>query len=197
MRSAAVVVLLFLSMPLFAQDDTRPWERLGLSLTEWKLIQDNNMPMSKVESLLKDGIGISEYFRKPWEPLGMTESKWIAKRRLGLTNYDIEQEVHKTANDSSMQPTSPEENTFEQFDRSQETRETFGSFFLPGVIQCKRGHKGRGGVMIGLAIGSIGGTVAWSVAQKQFIPVPLLAICIPDMAWSLIDHKVYLRKKTR
>ena len=196
MRNTVFLVFLFSGF-IFGQDDSRPWERLGLSLTEWKLIKDNDMPMSKVESLLKDGIGISEYFRKPWEPIGMTESKWIAKRRSGLTNYDIEQEARYAQNDSLMMAPSIEGSTFEEYDPSRETRDVFTGFFLPGVVQCRRGDKGRGRVMITLAFGAIGGTVAWSIVRQQFMPLPMVAIGVPDMIWSLVDHKIHVRNRRR
>ena len=48
-----------------SQDDLRPWERLGLSQTEWKQVKENDVPISKVEKLLKYGIGIGEYLEKP------------------------------------------------------------------------------------------------------------------------------------
>lgn len=187
------VFLLLLQLPLFSQDDPRPWERLGLSLTEWKLITDNNMPMSKVESLLKDGIGISEYFEKPWEPLGMTEAKWIAKRRSGLTNYDIEQQVRMANNDTTMQPTPQANTAFVDFKRPEETRELASALFLPGLQQYRYNEKTRGRVMVSLAVVSVAGTVAWSIGVKQFMPIPLLVILLPDMGWSYVDHKIRLR----
>ena len=189
------MLLLLLSPPLLSQDDSKPWERLGLSLTEWKLIQDNKLPMSKVEQLLKDGIGIGEYFNRPWEQLGMSESKWIAKRRSGLTNYDIEQQVRAAHKDTSMQPTPPQANTFRELDRSRENGEQFASFFLPGYLQYRVQHRARSYIMVSLAVGSIAWCTAWSVTWKQFMPLPLLVVLIPDMTWSFIDHKVY-RKKT-
>ncbi|MBN1579050.1 MAG: hypothetical protein JW913_20980 [Chitinispirillaceae bacterium] len=186
--------LLLLPALLLSQDDSKPWERLGLSLTEWKLIQENNLPMSKVERLLKDGIGIGEYFSKPWEQLGMSESKWIAKRRSGLTSYDIELQVRTAHQDTSVQSTPPNVNTFRELDRSRENGELFASFFLPGYLQYREKHKGRGSIMVSLAVGSIAGCTAWSVAQKQFMPLPLLVVLIPDMVWSFVDHKVYRKK---
>jgi hypothetical protein len=191
------IVVLSLQMPLFSQDDPRPWERLGLSLTEWKLITDSNMPMSKVESLLKAGIGISEYFEKPWEPLGLSEAKWIAKRRSGLTNYDIEQAVRMANNDTIMQPPSTPNTTFIDFKRPGETRELASALLLPGLQQYRYKAIKRGRVMVSLAAVSVVGTVAWSIGVKQFMPVPLLVILLPDMGWSYVDHKIRLKKKHR
>jgi hypothetical protein len=185
-------VVLLLQVPLFSQDDSKPWERLGLSLTEWKLITDSNMPMSKVESLLKDGIGISEYFEKPWEALEMTEAKWIAKRRKGLTNYEIERQAHTNRNDSAAPPAPDANNAFVDFDKSHETRALTAALLLPGFQQCRRGHKVRGRIMVSLAAASITGTVAWSIGVKQFMPVPIFAVLLPDLGWSFVDHKIYL-----
>ena len=191
--STLYLFLLLLPGAVCSQDDIKPWERLGLSLTEWKLIQDNNLPMSKVEELLKDGIGIIEYFSKPWEPLGLTEAKWIAKRRTGLTSYDIEQQVRNAQKDTSMHPAGPINISFEEYDRSRGNRELFASFFLPGYLQFREKHRVRGGVMVTLGVGSIAGCTAWSIAQKQFAPLPLLVILVPDMIWSFVDHKLYRR----
>ncbi|MBN1306409.1 MAG: hypothetical protein JXA18_00730 [Chitinispirillaceae bacterium] len=191
-----ISLLLLLSVSLFSQDDSKPWERLGLSLTEWKLIQENELPMSKVEQLLKYGIGIGEYFSRPWERLGMSESKWIAKRRSGLTSYDIEQQVRAARKDTSMQPTPPQVNTFRELDRSRENRELFASLFLPGYLQCREKHKVRGGIMVALAAGSVAGCTAWSIAQKQFAPIPLLVVLVPDMIWSFVDHE-FNRRNTQ
>ena len=189
------LLVLLVQVPLHAQEDLKPWERLGLSITEWNLITENNMPMKKVESLLKDGIGISEYFEKPWEPLDMTEKEWIAKRRRGLTSYDIEQEVRMANRDSSMQPTPNGNNTFIDYKRTGETRELTSALFLPGFQQYRYKQKVRGRIMVSLAVTSVAGTVAWSIYQKQFMPLPLLVILLPDMGWSYVDHKIRLRKK--
>jgi len=68
----SVLFILMLTFLCFSQEELQPWERLGLSITEWKMIEDNKMPMEQVEELLQAGIGISEYFQKPWINLNMT-----------------------------------------------------------------------------------------------------------------------------
>ena len=195
--SLTAALVLFLQLPLFSQDDSKPWERLGLSLTEWKLITDNDMPMRKVESLLKDGIGISEFFRKPWEPLGMSEARWIALRRSGLTNYDIEQQVRMANHDTIVQPTPQGNNTFVDFKRPGETRELTSALLLPGFQQYRYQHKTEGRIMVSLAVASVVGTVGWSIAIRQFMPIPILVILVPDMGWSFVDHKIRLKNKYR
>ena len=194
--SAGILLFILSVHPLQAQDDLRPWERLGLSLTEWDLITTNNLPMKKVEELLKAGIGIGEYFESPWIPLNLTEEQWIAKRRSGLTSYDIELEAKTIAPNSKTQDSAAAVNaSFQEYDRSAETRQKFASFFLPGCMQIRRGDKGKGAIMATLAVGSIVGCVGWSIAEKHFMSLPLFVIVIP-MTWSLVDDSIYQKKNS-
>lgn len=179
-----LILIGIMSFCTFAKDEIEPWEKLGLSITEWKLIQENKMPMSKVEKLLQDGIGISEYFKKPWESLGIKEEKWIAMRKAGHSNEEIEilLKKHKMVID--------EENTFKEFDNREEKIKLFQSLFLPGYTQLTDDKKIRGAIMASLAVGSITGCTIWSIKQKQFISLPIFIILIPDMIWSFVDYKV-------
>ncbi|MCX7727624.1 MAG: hypothetical protein N2053_12340 [Chitinispirillaceae bacterium] len=181
-KSLIVIGVIFACV--FAKDEIEPWERLGLSITEWKLIQENKMPMSKVEQLLKDGIGISEYFRKPWDSLGIKEEKWIEMRRAGHSNEEIKilLQKHKMEID--------EDNSFKEYDNREEKMKSFQSLFLPGYTQFQSGKKIRGTIMVSLAVGSIAGCTIWSIKEKQFISLPLFVILIPDMVWSLVDYKI-------
>lgn len=189
-----MVVLIIFAVPLSAQDDSRPWERLGLSITEWNMIQDNNLPMEKVEELLKAGIGIGEYFDQPWITINLTEEQWIAKRRSGMTSYDIELEAKTIAPNSRTDDSAAAVNaSFQEYDQSAETKGKFAGFFLPGYMQIKRGDTGKGAIMATLAVGSIAGCIGWSIAEKNFVSLPLFAVVIP-MTWSLIDHSVYQKK---
>jgi len=179
---------------IFAQEDLKPWERLGLSITEWKLIQDNNMPMEKVEELLKAGIGISEYFTHPWEECNLTEEKWIAMRRSGLTSDEIKLRQQVSDRDF-IKNQKPAENSFEEYDASGERHELFTSFLAPGWLQVHDERKTKGRVMIGLAAGSIAGTVGLSIYKKQFISIPLIAVLVPDMVWSMVNQKNHAGKE--
>lgn len=185
-----LLLVLVVTFPLgaLAQDDSRPWERLGLSLTEWKLIQDNGMPMDMVEKLLKDGIGISEYFSKPWEACNISESEWIEKRRSGLTNYDIEQ-AEKLKQKDFLKSQKPVETTFQEYDVSNENRLLLKSFLLPGYVQMTSNDVKKGRIMVGIAAGAVVGTVGLSIAKKQFISLPLVFVLVPDMIWSLADER--------
>jgi hypothetical protein len=84
-----------------SDDELKPWEKLGVSQTEWKMIVDNHISEAKVHELLAGGIGIGEYVAKPWKKIGLSEKKWIKKRRSGLSEYDVELEANPSKSDSS------------------------------------------------------------------------------------------------
>jgi len=96
MRIAGLLLLVALCVTgVWAADaekvtwDKDKCESLGLSLTECRQIQKSGLAEKKVHELLECGISISEYFKEPWKALGLSEKKWIKKRRSGLTNEDM------------------------------------------------------------------------------------------------------------
>lgn len=179
---------------IFAQDELNPWEKLGLSKTEWRLINENNIKMSKVEELLKAGISIGEYIQKPWLPLNLSESSWINKRRSGMTSYDIELEN---------QPSDTNWKKDYNNDAGKDLRhmrgngEKFSSLFLPGRYQFRNDHKLKGTSMVGLAGGSILWCTIGSIASKKFDAIPICVLLIPDMIWSFVDYKIEKRNEQR
>lgn len=185
MKQVVFLVLVLFSV-IFAQDEIRPWEKLGLSQTEWKMIQENNMSMKKVESLLEDGIGIGEYLSKPWENYGITESEWIKKRRSGMTNYDIQLEASVT-NKGFGEGT--KEGIRSDFSSMSGNGQMASSLFLPGYQQIKAGRKGRGITMISLAGGSIAWCTVDGIVNKRFNAFPLCFLAL-DMIWSFVDFKI-------
>jgi hypothetical protein len=189
----ACTILLLFNYLCSAQDESRPWERLGLSQTEWRLINENNISMAKLEQLLKAGISVGEYIQKPWEPLGMSEEKWIKKRRSGLTSYDIELEA--TMGNTQEWKKNLNNDAARDMHQLSENGELFSSLFLPGYYQYNVGQKRKSYVMIGLA----GGALAWcaigSIANKRFEVLPVAVIIVPDMVWSFIDYKVDKKNK--
>lgn len=192
-----VIVLLGILCTLaFAQDELRPWERLGLSQSEWKMIQENSMSMAMVEKLLKDGVGISEYFRKPWESVGLSEDKWLVKRRSGLSNRDIEMQFRATEVDTEQVLDTTHQLVSLKYSRNDESRERISSLFLPGYRQCLVQHKVRGRVMMSLAVGSIVGCTAWSLSSKQFNSIPIFLVLVPDMVWSFVDFSYWKRRSS-
>jgi len=176
------------------QEGTKPWEKYGISQSEWKMTKDNNISEDKLKVILSSGISITEYCQRPWKKLGIKETEWMDKRRAGMSSYDIELD------------TKSDRNSFKQDNRkmlkvdtaSESAKQTpglFTSFVLPGYQQQKIGHKTRGKIMSGFAIGCLAGCFIWSVAGGQGIqPVPLLLI-VPDMFWSLFDYKFTMKKK--
>ncbi len=190
---AACVILVLFNSFCEAQDESRPWERLGLSQTEWRLINENNISMSKLEQLLNAGISVGEYIQKPWEPLGLNEEKWIKKRRSGLTSYDIELEA--TRGNAQEWKKTMNNDVARDIHQLSGNGELFSSLLLPGYYQYHVGQKRKSYVMAGLA----GGAVTWftigCIANKRFEVAPIALVIVPDMIWSFIDYKVDKKNK--
>lgn len=182
-----------LAVAAWGQEMVKPWEKYGISQTEWKMVQDNRISLDKLEIILSSGIGIAEYCQKPWKKLNIKESDWIDKRRAGMSSYDIELDVksdrtgYKQDNKLAMKSEMNSATT-------KQSAGLFTSFILPGVQQQKVGQKTRGKIMSGLAIGCVAGCFVWSVAEGRFEPVPLFFL-VPDMFWSLFDYKISAKKK--
>ncbi|MBN1127371.1 MAG: hypothetical protein JXA71_00185 [Chitinispirillaceae bacterium] len=170
----------------YLDDEPKPWEKYGLSQTEWKMIKDNNIPLSKVEELLKAGISISEYVEQPWKKLSLSERQYIQKRRSGLTAYDIELEQtskHGGWKDENRDVLDSEVGAFSG------SKGLALSFALPGYQQYRLKHRWRARVMSALAVGSVAASVIITCADGAFEGTPLFVILVPDMFWSFIDFK--------
>ncbi|NLE03048.1 MAG: hypothetical protein GX640_24520 [Fibrobacter sp.] len=192
MRLFLIALLLLTAHSSFSQSfEPDPWDRLGLSKTEWLMIQDNNIPMKKVEQLLKSGIDISEYLQKPWENIGLSEEKWISKRRAGMTSESIENEqiANERTNSSYLHE------SFSEFNSLSGTGPAFSSLLLPGFQQFKDQRKAPAIAMVSLAASSLVLCTAGSIQRKQFFALPVFAILVPDMVWSYIDYKVHSNRK--
>lgn len=177
-----------------AQDAVKPWEKYGISQSEWKMTKDNNISEDKLRVILSSGVSISEYCQKPWKKLGIKEAEWMDKRRAGMSSYDIELDTrsdrtsYKQDNKKMMRVDTASASV-------KQTPGLFASFVLPGYQQQKMGHKTRGKIMSGIAISCLAGCFVWSVAEGQGVqPIPLLII-VPDMFWSLLDYKFSIKKK--
>lgn len=177
----------------YGQEQIDPWERLGLSKTEWIMIEENHMPMNKVEDLLKAGIGISEYFKNPWVELNMTEQKWIEKKRSGMSSYDIE--IEAKANNAEWK--SEMKSGFRsEMSGVSENAESF-SALIPGLQQFKSGSVAKGIIMSSIALGAATWCTAGSISNKRFNSLPVFAVLIPDIVWSYIDYKISKRHKNQ
>ncbi len=189
--------LIFLFLVCFAvcygQEKIEPWERLGLSKTEWMMIEENRMPMKQVEYLLKSGIGISEYFKKPWIELNMTEQKWIEKKRSGMSSYDIEIEA-KASN--AEWKTEMRSGFRSEMSEVSENAESF-SALIPGLQQFKSRSVAKGIIMSSVALGAVTWCTASSISNKRFNSLPVFAVFVPDVVWSFVDYKVSKRRKNQ
>lgn len=177
----------------FSQQEISPWEKLGLSKTEWVMIQENKIPAEKVEELLKAGIGIGEYVKKPWMNLGMSEDKWINKRRSGYTNDDIISKAMSSLSDSSLKA-AYKANARDDFRSVSKNSEKFSSLFLPGYQQHKNGQKLKGNLMIALSGASLAWCVGGSIYNKRFEFLPIFCITVPTMIWSLADYSAQSKR---
>jgi hypothetical protein len=188
-----IFFLIFSVIYVYSQNEITPWEKLGISKTEWIMIQDNNISMNKVAELLGAGIGIGEYIEKPWIGLNMTESKWISKRRSGLTNEEIKNKVKNPASDSSWTEHN-KKNVREDLQSVSKNGEKFSSLLLPGYQQHKAGRKVSRNLMIGFAGASVAWCAAGSVYNKRFEFVPIFFITVPTMIWSFSDYSAHSKK---
>lgn len=173
------------------QNEIKPWEKYGISQSEWKMTKDNNVSEDKLKAILSSGISVTEYCQKPWKNLGLRETEWMDKRRAGMSEYDIELEAqsdrtgYRQDNRNAMKT---DKNPVAQ------TPGLLTSFILPGYQQQRIGQKTRGIIMSGLAIGFIACSFVGSVAEGRFEPIPLFLL-VPDMFWSLFDYKITLKQR--
>lgn len=192
MKQIPAILLFLCSCFLHAQD--WPWEKYGLSQTEWKIITDNNISIPKLEDLLKIGIDVGEYVAKPWVELGMSEDKWVSRRAAGLSSNDIELETQKGQkhwkNDIRTGMGS-------DFDGVAQNRALISSLLLPGYQQLRAGRSTKGSLMAALAIGSLAWCVVGSTVKDEFQILPIGVVLLPDMLWSMIDFKVNKKKYIR
>ncbi|MFP4165024.1 MAG: hypothetical protein ACLFQB_14065 [Chitinispirillaceae bacterium] len=180
------LVIFFLFISIQASGDW-PWEKYGLSQTEWKMIKDNDIPIPKVEELLEIGVDISEYVQTPWTELGMREEKWLSKRRSGLSSYDIKLEAEKNRDHWSDDVKTGIGSDFRGVSRNSDL---VSSLLLPGYQQIKAKRNVKGSIMVTLALGALTWSVAGSMKKGEFQVLPIGVVLIPDMLWSMIDFKL-------
>jgi hypothetical protein len=193
-RSAGIAgVLMFLCLAFASSGqggETRPWEKYGLSQSEWKLIQENKISRDKAQTILSAGISIGEYCKKPWKAIGLTEGEWIERRRAGLTSYDIELEA-KAGRRWKADTTTAAPSGYASYSSG---GNQLISFVIPGFQQLRLKQTTRGRIMIGLAVGSLAACFAGAVVDDRFEGRPLYFVLAPDMLWSFIDFKISIGK---
>ena len=188
---ADLLICLCFALASFSQDNIKPWEKYGLSQSEWKIIQDNKISLDKVPVLLSAGISIGEYSKKPWKKLWLTEGEWIEKRRAGLTAYDIELEVQSNRRQWKVDSKNVVPSEYSSFSSN---KNRLVSLLLPGFQQLRLKEMSRGEIMAGLAIASLVGCFVVTVVEDRFEARPLCFVLAPDMLWSFIDFKITLGK---
>lgn len=189
-----ILICLSFALASFGQDNIKPWEKYGLSQSEWKIIQDNKISLDKVPVLLSAGISIGEYSKKPWKALGLTEGEWIEKRRAGLTAYDIELEVQSNRRHWKVDSKNVVSSEYSSFSSN---KNQLVSFLLPGFQQLRLKEMSRGEIMAGLAIASLVSCFVVTVVEDRFEARPLYFVLAPDMLWSFVDFKITLGKMSR
>jgi hypothetical protein len=189
-----LIFLFFVCVAIcYSQEQIEPWERLGLSKTEWIMIEENHMSMSQVEDLLKAGISISEYFKKPWIELNMTEQRWVEKKRSGMSSYDIE--IEAKAKNAEWE-TEMKSGFRSEMSGVSENAESF-SALIPGFQQFKSGSVAKGVIMSSIALGAVTWCTAGSISNKRFYSLPIFAVLVPDVIWSYVDYKISKRHKNQ
>jgi hypothetical protein len=187
-RISVVLVLLCAAFPSSGQSEIRPWEKYGLSQSEWKLVQENDISLDKVRTLLSAGIAIGEYCRQPWKRAGLTEGEWIEKRRAGLTAYDIELEARANRRfrvDTTIDVPSG-------YSVLSSGKNQLISFVFPGLQQLRLKQPVRGNIMAALAVAALAVCAAEAMTQDEFTGMSLYCVLAPTMLWSFIDFKISL-----
>ncbi len=87
------------------QREANAFDQMGLTLTEQEMVKDSALSVKSVQKLVECGISVTEYFKKPWIGLKISEKKWIKNRCHGLSNDDMAPRTKATLD--SIAPSSP------------------------------------------------------------------------------------------
>jgi hypothetical protein len=195
MKIVLFIVILFSFCFSQSIEELKPWERLGITSKEYHECQLRSFPEDSIKYILKLGIMPSEYFQKPWQSLNIQLLEYFSYRKRGLSDDQI-----KTLLDTSdVRLFSSHDTSFDRVESK--TGIYLKSLFLPGYMQrtcfkgssCYDSQKSKSTKMIVLGSISCITTVAWSIKEKEFIPIPIFFILIPDMFWSYKNYKNHER----
>lgn len=159
-------------------DERDTYDKLGMSLTEWQWVKENHISMDKIHELMEAGVNISEYAKKPWVDLGVTEKTWLAKRRIGHTDEEIRVKKPGSSNEWAV----------------------VQNLLLPGYHEWKRKQFVRSSLMTGAAVASLAltGVAAYRNARHESSfsdPVPFIIILPIAMIWSAVDIHVQIQRE--
>jgi hypothetical protein len=162
---ALAFALNFLALPSFADDE---WagvtpEDMGISQEEFQKVKESGMSKSKFLKLLEVGISPNEYFSEPWKKLGVSEDHWLAEKKAGMADDDIDRSYRKQ-DANNLTP--------------------FVSFVLPGYYSYKNNRLYSGLTMSGLAVAGLAMTfIHTNEETKSIYPIyPIIAV--GAMIWS-------------
>ena len=145
---------------------------------EKSLIDDSQMPMTKLRLLIDSDISLQEYFQYPWLSYGISEKEWIRQKKAGISGTDT---IITTKQVTSTQWA------------------VVQNFFIPGLHQFKRHQFFKGYLMSGIALSSL----AFFAFHKDNSSKSLfgfdhpiyLAVLGGDLLWSSMDIGVQINSE--
>lgn len=150
---ACFFIVLLLAVAAHAGDGVRlqdHWKSLGVSASDIDLIDKLGLKKSKVEMLITSGVSVREYSHRPWEPMGITEEKWLSQLQNGSDIGRLER-MYSRDNDAAPAPDRPS---------------LVAAFLLPGVQQFREDRPVPGAVLSGIAVVSVA-ALAVNIAGKS------------------------------
>ena len=161
---ALAVVLNLFAIPVMANE----WEgvtpeEMGISQEEFQKVKESGMSKAKFLRLLEVGISPNEYFSEPWKKLGVTEDHWLAEKKAGMADDDIDRSYRKQDANNLI---------------------PFVSFLLPGYYSYKNDRLYSGLTLSGLAVTGLALTfIHTNKETKSIYPIyPIVAV--GAMLWS-------------
>ncbi len=152
------MLILLPTLKVFADEwDNTTAEDMGISQEEFQKVKESGMSKARFLKLLEVGISPNEYFSEPWKKLGVTEDHWVAEKKAGMADDDIDRSYRKQ-DANNMIP--------------------FITFLLPGYYEYKT-HKNYFGAALTTAfVGGIALTFIHKNSEtKAIYPIyPIIAV---------------------
>jgi hypothetical protein len=168
-KKALVLALLFslTTLKVFADEwENTSAEDMGISQEEFQKVKESGMSKAKFLRLLEVGISPNEYFSEPWKKLGVTEEHWLAEKKVGMADDDIDRSYRKQDANNLI---------------------PFISLILPGYYQYKTNKTYTGLTLSGLAVGGIALTILHQNKETHSIYPIYPIITVGAMLWSAGD----------
>lgn len=162
---ALAFVLTLLARPIFAGDE---WdgvtpEDMGISQEEFQKVKESGMSKSKFLKLLEVGISPNEYFSEPWKKLGVSEDHWLAEKKAGMADDDIDRSYRKQDANNLI---------------------PFVSFVLPGYYSYKNNRLYSGLTLSGLTVAGLALTFLHQNEETKSIYPIYPIVAVSAMLWS-------------